>query len=419
MQYLIYLTICLIPFYFFRFSFEAGGILVKTSIFEALVAFLFVSSVTLSGSKIKEIFARQHRFEVLIIVLFILSAIIGVIVSPENLKALGILKGWFIIPLMLVWTIRVNFNKDNIYKIGYPIFISVLIVSGWAILQKIGMITTAFYQNGDMVFIEYLRQGRVFGPFESPNYLPMFLIPMTFLSIPAGEKIKNRIVKALYYFFYLLPVTAVFLSGSRAGIITSVVCLLLFLNYRFLNILKARHRTPFKWHVFGLGWLVANLISISFVIKYLADNIGSDGIRAEIYNYSVYDLLSEHWLLGLGLGNFLSAIAQISLDNPSFQQFGLSYSLHPHNLLLAIWLNLGLIGLLSFIFIVIKIFQNAFSTDHVFRGPIVAALFAVIIQGIFDTTYFKNDLSAIFWLIFIIAGIIAVPKYAKFTQHGD
>ena len=289
-------------------------------------------------------------------------------------------------------------------------------MSGWAILQKIGIVTTAFYQNGDLGFLEYLNQGRVFGPFESPNYLPMFLIPMAFLSIPAGEKIKNWIARALYHLLYVLPIAAVFWSNSRAGIITLVICLLFFLNYRFLNILKAHHRTPFKWHIFAACWLAVNLISISFVIKYLTDNVGSDAIRAEIYHYSVYHLLPTHWLFGLGLGNFLPAIAGISLNNVSFQQFGLAYSLHPHNLFLAVWLNLGLTGLLSFVFIVIKIFQNAFSTDHIYRGPIVAAAFAVLIQGMFDTTYFKNDLSAIFWLVFVLATIISVPKYAKFTQ---
>lgn len=419
MQYLTYITILLIPFYFFRFSFEIEGLLVKTNIFEVAVVTSFVLSTILSINKVKSVLEKELNFETLLIVIFILSAIIGLIVSPDNIKALGILKGWFLIPLMLAWTIKINFDKENIYKIGYPIFISVLIVSVWAILQKIGAVTTAFYQNGDPGFTEYLRQGRVFGPFESPNYLPMFLIPMAFLSIPAGEKIKNRILQALYYLLYALPVTAVFMSGSRAGIITLIICLLFFLNYRYLNILKARRRTPFKWHIFASCWFAANLISIYFVMRYLADNPGSDAIRAQIYNYSVYHLLPEHWLFGLGLGNFLPAITGVSANNLSFQQFGLPYALHPHNLLLAIWLNLGLLGLLSFMFIVIKIFQNAFSTDHIFRGPIVAAAFAILIQGIFDTAYFKNDLSAIFWLIFILALIISVPKYAKFAQNED
>jgi len=406
MQYLVYITIFLIPFYFFRFSFEIGDFLIKTNIFEVSVGVSFLLSLLFSANKIKDVLIRKNWYTIGLVLLFILSSVIGVLVAPDQTKAVGIFKGWFLIPLMLAWSVYCNFNKENIYKISWPILLSLITVSVWTVLQKTGLVTTAFYQNGDANFTGYIDQNRFFGPFESPNYLPMFLIPALFLSMPLFEKINNYRYKILLYFVYLLPLYAVILSQSRSGIVTIVISLLLYLNYRYLNVMKAHHRSPFKWHVFSGTWLIVNIYSMFFVMKYLADNVGSDSIRAEIYRYSTVDLLPHNWLFGLGLGNFQKAIGHISLTDFPFQQFGLPYAVHPHNLLLAMCLNLGILGLISFIFIVVKILQSAFSTDHYFRGPIVAAIFAVIIQGVFDTTYFKNDLSAMFWLIFVTAILI-------------
>ncbi|PIS07344.1 hypothetical protein COT78_04275, partial [Candidatus Berkelbacteria bacterium CG10_big_fil_rev_8_21_14_0_10_43_13] len=39
---------------------------------------------------------------------------------------------------------------------------------------------------------------------------------------------------------------------------------------------------------------------------------------------------------------------------------------------------------------------------------LMMAMAAILIHGLFDTTYFKNDLSSIFWLIIALAEVLHV-----------
>jgi O-antigen ligase len=269
-------------------------------------------------------------------------------------------------------------------------------------LQKFGIISTLFYQVGDSSFSQYLQEGRSFGPFESPNFLAMFLVPMTFLSSPILEFIKTRWIRIVAVISFALPILALYFSNSRAGYITFVLCLLLFINYRFINLQKTKNRKPFFAAWFVLLFVVFNAGYLFFSTHNFKPDNNSDVIRVEIYKYS-NTLLQQHPILGIGLGQFQSSIRELSKDNIAFQTFSLPYALHPHNLFLALWLNLGLAGLIVFILILVKLFQGLYFNDSKYKAYFIAAAFAILIHGLFDTTYFKNDLSAIFWLIFALS----------------
>ena len=74
---------------------------------------------------------------------------------------------------------------------------------------------------------------------------------------------------------------------------------------------------------------------------------------------------------------------------------------HPHNIFFAFWLNAGLLGLIAlFIFIVF--------THRRFTYPLIA-FWGLLIHGLFDTPFWKNDLSMIFWLI--LGAIVILQTY--------
>jgi len=84
--------------------------------------------------------------------------------------------------------------------------------------------------------------------------------------------------------------------------------------------------------------------------------------------------------------------------------------LHPHNLYLAMWLNLGIVGLVSFIYIIAATVSRFFVgfkgvLDEKLFGTLklrlilFAMLLIVLIHGLFDTPFFKNDLALLFWVI--------------------
>jgi len=410
-KYLIAASVFLIPFYFFRFSVLG----IKTNVFEIAILLSFLSFIVfLTKEKKKIIYGPVWPY------LFLIIALISAYFSSDKTTALGIFKGWFFVPIVFYWLIINNFKQKELYKLNIALFASLIIVSFWAILQRFGIIGTLFYQSGDVTFLQYIADKRVFGPFESPNFLAMFIVPVAFLSLPLlfeakAENFslcsKNILVKIFALVSFSLPITALYFSGSKGGLWAFIIGMLVYLNYTYINKQKSKDRRPVLATLIVTCLFIGNYLYF-YVISHLANLSGSNESRKEIYKHSI-QLLKNNFINGVGLGGFNDAIAQVSVNDSYFKYFILPYALHPHNLLLAIWLNLGILGLLLFVVILIDFLKNAFSSDLKIKATILAAIMAIMVHGLFDTTYFKNDLSAIFWLIFAFSIIIGNKNETK------
>ncbi|MCK4891949.1 MAG: hypothetical protein KAS78_04730, partial [Candidatus Pacebacteria bacterium] len=71
----------------------------------------------------------------------------------------------------------------------------------------------------------------------------------------------------------------------------------------------------------------------------------------------------------------------------------------PHNIFLAFYLQTGLIGFIGFVLILIWFFKRMNEAVPRSYNIINALMLYVLIHGFVDTTYWKNDLSLMFWLI--------------------
>jgi len=94
--------------------------------------------------------------------------------------------------------------------------------------------------------------------------------------------------------------------------------------------------------------------------------------------------------------------------------------LYPHNIILNFWSELGLAGLLLFIWIIIKYFWlgvlnlRAQKNQYIVWG-LLGAMAAIIVHGVVDVPYFKNDLAVMFWLLVALMSLINLNnKYEKF-----
>jgi O-antigen ligase len=74
---------------------------------------------------------------------------------------------------------------------------------------------------------------------------------------------------------------------------------------------------------------------------------------------------------------------------------------HPHNIFLAFWLNAGLLGLLALLAIIVL--------AHLRLTYPLIALWGLVIHGFFDTPFWKNDLSMVFWLV--VGAILILQTY--------
>lgn len=405
-KFLVIISAFLIPFYFFRFSILG----LRTNIFEVLVSISFLASVIYSYRvKKKIVWGSIWPY------IFLLIVLLSIILSNNKSSAFGIFKGWFFVPVVFYWLVINNFKQKDLRIFSIPIFISLIAVSFWAIFQRLGLISELFYQLKDNSFAQYFADKRAFGPFESPNFLAMFIVPAFFLSLPIIGFFKTGYKKILIILLLASSLIALLLSGSKGGFWAFGTGVLVYLNYRYINKQRSKDRRPLFTSL-----LVASLLIINstyfYIFTHLANLSGSNEARKEIYQYS-FQLLEKNLFTGIGLGNFQSAITAISVGNNLFINYVLPYALHPHNLLLAIWLNLGILGLVIFIVLLINFLKDAFSSDSPMKSIVLASMIAVIVHGLFDTTYFKNDLSAIFWLILSYSVIISRQNENKETNN--
>lgn len=373
----IQLATLLIPFYFFRFS-----IGVPTNIFEVVVvlAVIFLLAERLT--------AKQKLTGLPMIVWFFLgAATLSIVIHGLNDTALGIWKGWLVIPVVYFWLVRNISESNRAAALAKPFWLGLLIVFAWALLQKLGVLTTSFYQVGDASFEQYINTNRLFGPFESPNYLAMYLVPAGFVG--AYFALRERL--NLKAWVLLIAVMAVFVywTGSKGGLLALGAAATIGLGVTYF---------PWRQAAASLACLVG-LGAITTGIWQVV--VGPDNLRREIYGYS-WRLLQRYWPFGFGLGAFQDKVGELASDNSHFLEFGLRYALHAHNAYLQYILTMGALGLLSFLATVGSFFKELLRSRPLYL-TLGAAMIAILVHGLFDTTYFKNDLAVLFWLILALS----------------
>lgn len=214
----------------------------------------------------------------------------------------------------------------------------------------------------------------------------LFPIAVSFFMIISQSR---KIVKMLFWMALGLILFAIFLTGSRGGLIgvgTIFVVTML---------LKKKKIT------FGLVATALGFIVVSFVPDYFFERIsqaaetGGAG-RLDIW-YVGWRALEKYWLVGAGFGNFPNAYTEFSGYAPHFR--GLNRA--PHNIIVGSSVELGVIGLSVLVLAIIKHFrliqgrglkfdEEPIMLNSVFWGMLVSSLFL-------DTLLYKP-----FWLMLMM-----------------
>ena len=111
-------------------------------------------------------------------------------------------------------------------------------------------------------------------------------------------------------------------------------------------------------------------------------------------------MVRDHPLLGVGLDNFGYLYRQIYLREGGAAEPNLS---HPHNWVLHVWLQLGLLGLIAFVWLLARCWNLArlvpLGARHRWLvAGALGSLAAMLVHGLIDNSYFLVDLAYVFWL---------------------
>lgn len=265
-----------------------------------------------------------------------------------------------------------NFKKDDVEKILLVIFVSGLIVSAYALLQKFGI---------DQGYWKTDSTKRVFSTFGQPNWLAAFLIPIFYLSLYFSKRLKIHTV--LKVAPILIVYFAILFTYSISGIFAFLISIVI---YGFLNIKEIKNYFRKYWPVLTVIFVVslATAIPLRNRISEQVENMngiiglietdnsqnlqpkyGDTGkIRLILWDGTINLIMSspKQFLIGSGPETFVYVFPKFRPDSINATSEANFVHNKPHNWYLEIFANLGLIGLasyLSFIAAVIYVFINS------------------------------------------------------------
>lgn len=317
---------------------------------------------------------------ILMLIVFVLNTVLSINVSG-SMRDL-IINGLSI--LMIIHMINGIEKKKDLYTL-----IDFIIVVGFM---------TAFYAFYQYFSGEPMGSGwvdpssnisvRVFSFFENPNLYAEYLImiiPLTFarfLSVNQKEKV-------FYAFIGITQLVALLLTFSRGGwlgLVFAVGVFVLFLKRDLIIKL-------IPVGMIGLLFLPNSIMMRIKSIGSLSDS--SNFYRLQIWENSI-NIIKDFFITGVGLG-FESFRSISSLYIKDFSPY------HAHNTYLELMIEIGVLGLILFIWLLGKLFKDIryqkMSQDKIFTVALFSGIAGLFIHGVAEHILYNPKIIFQFWLI--------------------
>jgi len=264
-----------------------------------------------------------------------------------------ILRFLFITSPSLFFPIIFLRNKESYIRFS-SIFIILGLIMSLDIMSK-GLIP------GELGFhtalnTNYLGVGRISGF--------ALLLTLSLLFIIKHNLYKICLLPVIFLFIFNL-----FISGGRGPLVSLILSVIFIFIYMAFNLIKDRkgkfilNKKNFKIIsymilMFFLSWLIIGHFSDYFRTIYyrllLLENLSGDSVEARLslYNTAINSMRNFPGnIIGLGIGGF----------SVFYSGYDAARGEYPHNIFLEIGAELGILGLLAFIFIICKIIMIAFN----------------------------------------------------------
>ncbi|MCF6097223.1 O-antigen ligase family protein [Thermovorax subterraneus] len=251
---------------------------------------------------------------------------------------------------------------------------------------------------------------RVYATLENPNVLAeylVFVVPVVLAFIWTSDKVERKLT-----FCGMLGIilTCLVMTLSRGGWLGLAVAVLIFA-------LAVDRR------LFAALMLIAALSPVflpTVIINRIA-SIGSLEDSSNAYRVTIWvatlRMLKDYWLTGLGLG--LQAFSKVYRD----YMIAGTPALHSHNFYLQLGLEMGILGLVSFIWFVWaelkginRIMRVGNTEKAVFAVAVAGAISGHLFHGLFDHVWFSPRIGMTFWEMAGILAALTASAEAKELQ---
>ncbi len=404
----------ILPFQTFVILF--GGVLavlltlkyIEFGVFVCVVGSPFLPTMVLAGMCLLCLFslvlriATDKNFKLvtnplnIFVVFFLGASFFGCINSFNFMSSAKIFFIYFSF-IMFYFVITNSVTSYKKWKALVVSFIcSAALVALYGVMQNfLGVSSTASWVDEEMFSSIKVR---VYSTFGNPNVLGEFLVIMipTSLALIWGSKKQGH--KMIYTMVMLVMCACMVFTWSRGawlGVFLAVVMFFFIMDKR---------------------WTLAGIVGIFFIPVLLGSNsaianrllsIGNTEDTSTAYRVSIWmasvSLIKKFWLSGIGLGS-----DSFTMIYPKFALAGANFALHSHNLFLQICVEMGIIGITSFIALLVAYVRQAYSLV-VYKNRSRFASIAVIamasgvlgymLQGLTDNVWYNYRMVFIFWTI--------------------
>lgn len=334
---------------------------------------------------------RQFRWNIsrpmlLWMLMLVVASLVSLSVAPSLRVALGLWKAYLIEPMLLFLVAATTIKTmRDVRGIVWALGISAAIVSLIACVQYLtGWGIPEPWQT------EAVRRATAF--YGYPNAVGLFVAPITALLLGVVMHCRaamfssvsgrvQRIILSCIIVINVLGLAAARVDGGLIAVAAAGGVLLLYTRYRWVAV-----------GVGALALLGAFLYEPTRQLLLFQDVSGD--VRLALWK-GTFALIGDRPLVGAGLAGFPTVYDLYRL--PSHVEL----LLYPHNLLLDFWVELGALGAFWIVgtlgWWVMKTLRTLHAS-HRFSLALLGALVCIVVYGIVDVPYFKNDLAVLFWL---------------------
>jgi len=309
------------------------------------------------------------------IILFVLSLLASLVFSYNKITSLKEVYKYIISILLFSSIISVSGEEKN--KVIKCMVLASLIISVFAIYQYFfgfQHILDYIAKNKitDPFILDYVNVKRVFFPFVTPNVLGGYLAMM----IPLTFTYKNRV-------WLVIPLSlALLLTRSLGGLLSLFAGLMIYFYClkTSLRAPKGRSNLFFEKRNLFLLMGISVIIGLVFISRVTIQKqhlqpAFSTMMRLNYWK-DTWEIIKVSPLTGVGLGNF-----------------NLAESRYAHNSYLQIWAEMGILGVISFFWLVMAVIKKNKT------AALLAANSAFLVHNLVDFTFFLPEVAMIWWVI--------------------